>query len=235
MTLLLNRHGIVGAGAGTPYSQNQVESATGYLEGNTGTGYDQTPYLEFSCWINPVNFTGGKGFFGFGLDTRIHLTASGQFEFRIENLGNTRILEMTTTGTLATGSWQHVYFAYNYRAGTWELKVDGSDISGTPTTGPLSSGSANIQFNKTFAVLAKFGGSGILNGGIADFWLDNPPALQGYAAFHDGGAPKDLSALAASVNPAVYLGGSMVASDWNSATNLGNQSLTLAAGSFTDV
>ena len=229
----------LGGGAAVPaYVQNLVQTnGTKFYTGNTGfsSGYPSRPFLEASAWISLDNTSHEQMLFAWGLDTFLRVNTSGYLDLKIEDDANATVWDFTAnTRQLSLDTLYHVYMSFDLANGVGVLLLDGASVTGT---GSPSSSSQDIQMNKVFDIFDQiFGGSPKFEGQIGDLWVDNPASLSGYAAFHEGGSPVDLAALAASTLPGIYMGGTMEASDWNANTNLGSITLTGAGtGTFTDV
>jgi hypothetical protein len=225
-----------GGGGPSSYTQNWVDTDGVQYFSFTGGGEKENPFAEFSVWFSLDNLSQEAMFFNFGLDTYVRITTSGAVDVRVEGTLNFIAWDFTSAaGVISAGTRYHLYMGYDLANATATLLLDGSDLiaGGTNNNGP-SATAQDVEMNKVGEVGDQlFGGSPKFSGELADLWVDNPSALNGYSAFADGsGNPKNLSGL---TTPLIHMGGAMVASDWNVGDNNGTITMTVeGSGSYSD-
>lgn len=220
---------------GVAYVQNRVET-TGFEAGGSTAGGKTGKVFEASVWLRPDNNAAQYGVFAFGGDTFVRRLTNRSLLFRVEDTFGNRLIDVSTDQVLSDGNWHHVYCYYDNSAvgsGSYTLEVDGVLGTVNEISGPTYNGNV-IEANKVFYVVDESFSTPWV-GGVADLFVNVENGTRfGIDSFVNGsGEPLDPGNI--DTTPIFLLGSTMTASDWNSGTNLGEATITVNAGSMSDV
>lgn len=216
---------------GSSYTQNFVNN-NGNSDLSIATfGLGNQAQKTTSFWFRPNDLTGtryfesvsGRGFIGL---------SNAKLTVAVRDSAGTYVYNSTSTNDVFTiGTLAHVQVTVDLSVPSLSIKIDGSDVVMDTDPSTIVAGTGVVDFDRGYYLLGN-GGSFMLDGEISDFIIDD--SVISNATLYNGGTPPDPTA--AIPTPVVLLGATMVASDWNSGTNLGTAgSFTPSNTGFTDV
>ena len=232
------------------YTQNRVDNAvTGYINRTTElTGMVDSATWTVSGWIrfDGATTTTGRIFNcfeagGVGGFTVRRITASNNVVFAFtDSTGGVSTGSRTLAAGVADGSWHHFLIAVNSTgAGSIYSWWDGTAVDSN-----VAFVSAGFNFDWHTVPMVNHGicgtaaGANVIDGAVADIWLGNA-FINDITKFYSAGAISlGADGSTPGVAPLIYMGGSMLAAQWNAApvVNLGTGGNFTKAGaaSFTD-
>ncbi|PHR02367.1 MAG: hypothetical protein COB29_13995, partial [Sulfitobacter sp.] len=216
------------------YIQNFVDTqGTAHLRA-TDLGAVDSQYLTFCGTFKFNSISSSPFLYDISARTEIKLETSGtgKLDVKIYDNSNTVIYDaISNEDTLAVNVEAHIAVIADFGATPSVKTYFNGDLQ---TMTETVSASANKVIDHTrgdYGFLSTTGDTQIAKTKVADYFLDFTAAHDIYDLYDDG-APLDISSLG---SPAVFLGNTQKATDWNAGANLGDGgALTVSSETFID-
>jgi hypothetical protein len=219
-----------------------AQIAVGYVQktystngtANTGiTPIGTATKFEFSTWVKPSLTVTGR-FLRAANGVDIYTSATGVLNVLFFDSAGTAVYAATSpVGAISALAKQHLYVAADWSTGspTVVVRINGTLITMTPTVGPIV-GNGSLRPARAHEMFRT--ATTILNAEFSDYYFAyHSAAMQGYAAFYNGGTPPSLTGVG---SPQLRWGGTQTAANLNAGQNLGGGgTVTVTTGTFTDV
>jgi len=130
----------------------------------SSSDFDTTSAFTISAWVNPTALTNYEHVYSrfSSSHTQFYITPSGNLTLTVD-----RVSFPASTGTVSTGSWQHVAVSWQSSTGATTFYINGSAAGSGTNTGTLSTGTTKV----TIGTKATPSGSNFFNGLIDEVAL----------------------------------------------------------------
>jgi len=132
----------------------------------TSSDFDTTSAFTISAWVNPTALTNYEHVWSrfSSSHTQFYITPSGNLTLTVD-----RVSFPASTGTVSTGSWQHIAVSWQSGTGATAFYINGSAAGTGTNTTTLSSGTTKV----TIGTKATPSGSNFFNGLMDEVALFN--------------------------------------------------------------
>jgi len=182
----------VSGGGGTPFANQYSVSFDGTDDRiilAPSSDFDTTSAFTISAWVNPTSLTNYEHVYSrfSSSHTQFYITPSGNLTLTVD-----RVSFPASTGTVSTGSWQHIAVSWQSGTGATAFYINGSAAGSGTNTGTLTTGTTKV----TIGSKATQYGHNFFNGLMDEVALFNSAlSASNITSIYNSGVPNDISSL----------------------------------------